>query len=45
MAYISCKKQWETEFDNIVSNKDKVKYIKINQLKLEIIDSYKKDER
>ena len=31
MAYISCKKQWESELDNIVSNKDKVKYIKINK--------------
>ena len=44
-AYISYKKLWESEFDNIVSKKDKVQDLNINQLKLEVHDSYKKDEK
>ena len=37
---------WESEFDNIVSKKDKVKDININQLKLEVHDTYFfKDEK
>ena len=35
----------ENEFDNIVSKKDKVQDININQLKLEVIDNYKKIEK
>ena len=34
MAYISYNKLWESDFDNIVSKKDKVQDIKINQKNL-----------
>ena len=44
MAYISYNKLWESEFDGIVSKRDKLQDLKINQLKLEIHDTYKKDE-
>ena len=42
MAFIAYNKIWESEFDNIVSKKDKVWDLKINQLKLEVNDAYKK---
>ena len=45
MAYISYNKLWEREFDNIVSKRDKLQDININQLKLEVHDTYKKDEK
>ena len=45
MAYISYNNFWESEFDNIVSKKDKVQDININQLKLEVHDTYKNDEK
>ena len=45
MAYISNNKLWESEFDNIVSKKDKLQDLNINQLKLEEHDTYKKDEK
>ena len=45
MAYISYNKLWESEFDGIVSKRDKLQDLNINQLKLEIRDSYKKDEK
>ena len=45
MAYISYNKLWESEFDGIVSKRDKLKDININQLKLEIRDTYKKDQK
>ena len=45
MAFISCKKLWENEFDNIVSKRDKLQDTNINQLKLEIHDTYKKDKK
>ena len=45
MAYISYKKLWESEFDNIVSKRDKLQDLNINQLKLEVYDTYKKDEK
>ena len=45
MAYISYKKLWESEFDGIVSKRDKLQDININQLKLEVHDTYKKDEK
>ena len=35
-------KVWESEFDNIVSKREKLQDIKINQLKVEVHDSYKK---
>ena len=45
MAYISYNKLWESEFDNIVSKRDKLQDLNINNLKLEIHDTYKKDEK
>ena len=45
MAYISYNKLWESEFDGIVSKKDKLQDLNINQLKLEVYDTYKKDEK
>ena len=45
MAYISCNKLWESEFDGVVSKRDKLQDSNINQLKLEIYDTYKKDEK
>ena len=45
MAYISYIKLWESEFDNIVSKKDQLQDLYINQLKLEVHDTYKKDEK
>ena len=43
MAYISYNKLWDSEFDGIVSKRDKLKDFNINQLKLEVYDTYKKD--
>ena len=45
MAYISYNKLWEPEFDGIVSKRDKLQDLNINNLKLEIHDTYKKDEK
>ena len=45
MAYISYNNLWESEFDGIVSKRDKLQDININQLKLEVHDTYKKDEK
>ena len=45
MAYISYNKLWESEFDGIFSKRDKLKDLNINQLKLEVHDTYKKDEK
>ena len=45
MAYISYNKLWESEFDGIVSKRDKLQDANINQLKLEVYDAYKKDEK
>ena len=45
MANFSYNKLWESDFDNMVSKKDKVHYINFNQLKLEVHDTYKKDEK
>ena len=45
MAYISYNKLWESEFDGIVSKRDKLEDLNINQLKLEVHDTYKKDEK
>ena len=44
MAYICHNKLWESEFDNIVSKKDKVQDVNLDQLKLEIRDTYEKVE-
>ena len=45
MAYISYNKLWESEFAGIVSKRDKLQDSNINQLKLEVHDTYKKDEK
>ena len=45
MAYISYNKLWAKEFDNIVSKKDKVQDNDFNQIKLELNETYKKDEK
>ena len=45
MAYISCNKLWESEFDGIVSKRDKLQDANMNQLKLEVHDTYKTDEK
>ena len=45
MAYKSYNKLWESEFDGIVSIRDKLQDLNINQLKLEVHDTYKKDEK
>ena len=45
MAYISYNRLWESEFDGIVSKRDKIQDLNINQLKLEVHDTYKKDEK
>ena len=45
MAYISYNKLWESEFDGIVSKRDKLQDLNINQLKLEVHDTYRKDEK
>ena len=45
MAYISYNKSWESEFDGIVSKRDKLQDLNINQLKLEVHDTYRKIEK
>ena len=45
MAYISYNKLWDSEFDGIVSKRDKLQDANINNLKLEVHDTYKKDEK
>ena len=45
MAYISYIKLWESEFDGIVSKRDKLQDLSINQLKHEVHNTYKKDEK
>ena len=45
MAYISYKKLWGSQFDIIVSNRDKLQDLKIVHLHLEVHDSHKKDEK
>ena len=45
MAYIRYNKSWESEFDGIVSKRDKLQDLNINQLKLEVHDTYKKDKK
>ena len=36
---------WESESDNIVSKRNKVKDLNINHVKLEVHDTYEKDEK
>ena len=42
MAYISSNKLWVSEFDGIVSERDKLQDLYIIQLKFELHDSYEK---
>ena len=43
MAYFSFNELWGSEFGNIVSKRDKLQDLNINQLKLKVHDTYKKD--
>ena len=45
MAYISYNKFWESKFDGIVFRRDNLQELIIIQLKLEVYDAYKKDEK
>ena len=45
MAEISYNKLWESEFDGIVSKRDKLQDLNFINLKLEVNDTYKKDEK
>ena len=45
MAYISHNNLWQSEFDNIVSKRYVLQDLNINQLKLEVHDTYEKDEK
>ena len=45
LAYRFYNKRWKSEFDGIVSKRDKLQDLNINQLKLEVHDTYKKDEK
>ena len=45
MAYISYNKLWESKIDGIASKRDKLQDLNINHLKLEVHDTYKKDEK
>ena len=45
MAYISYNKLWKSEFDGFVSKRNRLQDLNINQLKLEVYDTYKKDEK
>ena len=45
MAYTSYNKLWESEFDKIVFKRDRLQDLNINQLKLEVHDTYRKDEK
>ena len=45
MAYISSNRLWESEFDDIVSKRDKLQDLNINHIKLEVYDTYKEDEK
>ena len=40
MAYTSYNKLWESEFDVIVSKRDKLQDFNINNIKLEVYDTY-----
>ena len=45
MVCVSCMKLWGSEFDDIVSKKDKMQDININQIKLKVNNAYKEDEK
>ena len=45
MAHISHNKRWESKIDGIVSKRDKLQDLNNNQIKLDVHDTYKKDEK
>ena len=45
MAHVSYDKLWRSEFYNNVSAKDRVQDIKFSQLKLNVNNTYQKDEK
>ena len=45
MAYISYTEVWESESDHIFPEKDKMQDVNVNQFKLEIHDTYKRNEK
>ena len=45
MAYISYNNLWESEFDNIVSKRDKLQDLNIDKLKLQAQATYEKAEK
>ena len=45
MAYFSYIKIWESEFVGIVPKRDKLQDLSVNQLKLEVHDTYEKNEK
>ena len=45
MDYISYINLWGSEFDGIVSKRDNLQDLRINQVKLEVHDTYEKDEK
>ena len=45
MVYINYNKLWESEYAHIVPEKDKVQGLNTNQLKLQVHDTYKIDEK
>ena len=45
MVLLSYNKLWASEFDGIVSKRDKLHDLNINQPKLEVHDTYGKDEK
>ena len=45
MAYISCDKLSRSNFDNNVPAEDRMQDINLNQSKLKVNDTYKKDEK
>ena len=45
VAYVSYKKLWESKFDNIVSKRDRLQNLNNIQLKLEVHDTNKKDDK
>ena len=45
MSYVSYNEFLKSEFDNIASKRDILQSMNNNQLKLEVHDTYKKDEK
>ena len=45
MVFFSYNKLWESEFDGIVSKRDKLQGLNIKQLNLKVHDTYEKNEK